>query len=105
MVGLRENLCATSRALYLTILFFSFCFGTKTHLYPTGFTPSNVWTISSKTSCFASEFNYVKIASFHFDQSFLRQYSLTNLGLRSSFSLTISSNILYEKILSIIISF
>jgi len=75
------------------------------HLYPTGFTPSSVWTTGLKTLCFASEFNYVKIASFHFDQSFLRRYSSTDLGLRSLFSLTISSNILYEKILSIIISF
>jgi hypothetical protein len=105
MPGLYENPCAISRTLYFTISFFLFCFRTNTHLYPTSFTPSGVWTTGPKTSCLANEFNFVWIASFHFGQSFLCRYSSTNLGLRSSFSLMISSDILYEKILSIIISF
>jgi len=33
---------ATSLALYLTISFFTLCFRTNTHLYPTGDTPSGV---------------------------------------------------------------
>jgi hypothetical protein len=105
MPGLYENSCATRRALYLTISFFSFRFRTNTHLYPIGFTPLGVWTTGPKTSCFASEFNYVWISSFHFSQSFFHRYSLIDLGSRSLFSLMISSDILYEKILLIIISF
>jgi hypothetical protein len=97
MSGLCENFGATSRALYLTILFFSFYFHTNTPLYPTGFTPLGVWTTGQKTSRFASEFNFVWIAFFYFGQLFLRRHFSTHLGSKSSFSLMISSDILYEK--------
>ena len=49
ILGICENPWATSRAFYLTISPFSFHFHTKTHLYPTGFTPSGVQTIGPKT--------------------------------------------------------
>ena len=58
MPGLYENPCDTSRALYVTNSFFSFCFHTNIHLYPTGFTYLGVWTISPKTSHLESGFNY-----------------------------------------------
>ena len=45
-----------NRALYLMISLFSLCFRTNTHLYPTSFTSSGVWTTSPKTSRFVNEF-------------------------------------------------
>jgi hypothetical protein len=79
------------------ILFFSFCFRTNTHLYPTSFKPSDVWTTGLKTTCFASEFNSVWNAFFYFGQLFLRRHFSIDLGLRSSFSLMISSDVLYKR--------
>ena len=45
---------------------FSLHFCTNTHLYPTDFTSSGVWTTGPKTSHFVNEFNFVCITSFHF---------------------------------------
>jgi hypothetical protein len=47
--------------------------------------------------CFASEFDFAWIVSFHFYQSFPRRHSLKDLGSSSLFSLMVSSDILYEK--------
>ena len=79
------------------ILFFSFCFHTNIYMYPIGFALLGVWTTSPKTSCFASEFNFVWIASFYFGQSSLRRHSSIDLGLMPSFSLMISNDILYKR--------
>lgn len=57
MSGLYENPCVKSHALYVMASFFSFCFHKNIHLYPTGFTYLDVWTIGPKTSCLESEFN------------------------------------------------
>ena len=58
MPSLCEKPCATSRALYLIISFFSLHFHTNTHLYLPGTTPLGVWTTSPNTSRFSSEFNF-----------------------------------------------
>ena len=55
--GLYEKPCATSHALYLIILFFSFRLRSNTHLYPTSITPLGVWITGPKMSCLLSEFN------------------------------------------------
>ena len=72
------------------ISLFSLRFRTNTHLYPTCFTSSGVWTIGPKTSCFVDKCNSTYIASFHFGQSFLCRHSSTFRGLRSSSFLMIS---------------
>ena len=75
--------CAANRTLYITTSPFSFHFRTKTHLYPTGLTPSNVRKISPKISRFSSEVSFSWIASFHFCESVLYLHSLTDFGSKN----------------------
>ena len=97
--GLYKKPCVTKHALYLMISLFSLRFRTNTHLYPTGFTSSDVWTTSPKTSHFVNEFNFAYVTSFHFGQSFLCQHSSTFRGLGSSSFLMISEATWKAKIL------
>jgi hypothetical protein len=85
MSGFREKSCATSHVLYWIISLFLFCFLTKTHLYPTTITPLGVWTTCPNTLHFTNEFNFVWIASYYIDQSFLCRHSLIVYGLILSF--------------------
>ena len=103
--GLCEKPCATNCTLYLTILLFSLCFHTKTHLYPSGFTPLGVWTTGPKFSRFINEFKYACIDSFHFGQSFLYRHSSTFCDLGSSSFLMMFKATWKVKILLITISF
>ena len=96
-----EKPCATNRALYLMISLFSLHFHTNTHLYPTSFTSSGVWTTGPKTFRFVNEFNSAYIASFHFGQSFLCQHSSTFRGSGSSSFLMILEATWKAKILLI----
>ena len=100
-----RNLVLINLALYLMISLFSLRFLTNTHLYPTGFTSSSVWTTGPKTSHFVNEFNSAYIASFHFGQSFLCRHSSTFRGSGSSSFFMISEATWKTKILVIIILF
>ena len=66
------------------ISLFSFCFHTNTHLYPSCFTSSGVWTTNKKSSHFVNEINSACITSFHFGQSFLCRHSSKFCALGSS---------------------
>ena len=87
------------------ISLFSLRFRRNTHLYPTSFTSSGVWTTGPKTSHFVNKFNFAYIASFHFDQSFLCRYFSTFRGSRSSSFLMILEVTWKAKILLITILF
>ena len=69
MPVLYVNPCATSLALYLTTLFFSFLLRTKTHFDPTWKIFRGVGITDENTSHFLSECNSALIASFHLIQS------------------------------------
>ena len=58
MQGLCEKPFATSHALYFIVSFFSLCFRTNTHLYPTGITSLGVWIASPNISHYTSEFDF-----------------------------------------------
>jgi hypothetical protein len=83
MSGLCVNPCATSLALYLTTLLFSFRFRLKTHLNSTGWILGGVGITLLNTSLFLSESSSASIASFHLIQSERCLYYAMVLGSES----------------------
>jgi hypothetical protein len=73
------NPCATSLALYLTTLLFSFLLRTKIHFDPMGKNLQGVGITYENTSNFLSERNSASIASFHLIQPECLMHSAMDL--------------------------